>query len=65
MYRTEIYSEEEYLDYLQKHPMHNLLMTNLGMVNLSGHDPTGHLKHPKKENFPIYKKNVDDKKAQS
>ena len=27
MYRTEIYSEEEYLDYLQRHPTHNLLMT--------------------------------------
>ena len=32
MYRTEIYSEEEYVDYLKRHPEHNLLMTNMGMI---------------------------------
>ena len=45
MYRTEIYSEEEYIDidYLKRHPENNLLMTNMGMIEISVDEADRHL----------------------
>ena len=31
-----IYSEDEYIDYLKRHPENNLLMTNMGLMRLTG-----------------------------
>ena len=45
MFRSEIYAEDEYIEYLERNPTHNLLMTNLGLVNLSETDPEGHLNY--------------------
>ena len=63
MYKTEIYSEDEYLDYVKRHPTHNLLMSNTGLVNLDKHDPKELLQFIKDQNLPIYEKNADDKKS--
>ena len=65
MFRSEIYAEDEYIEYLERNPTHNLLMTNLGLVNLSETDPEGHLNYLKDTNLPIYQKNADEKKKQS
>ena len=43
MYRIEIYSEDEYVDYLGRHPEHNLLMANNGVVQVSITEPGHHL----------------------
>ena len=44
MYRTEIYSEEEYLDYLKRNPQHNLLLSCTGVDQVAVHEAEQHLK---------------------
>ena len=65
MYRNEIYSQDEYEDYLQRNPTHNLLLSNMGLDRIDMNDPTGHIKHIIDKNFTSYKKNADDKRKQS
>ena len=50
MYRAEIYSQEEYADFLKQHPGENLLMTSLGMVSIDLDEPDRHLAWIKNEN---------------
>ena len=50
MYRTEIYSEEEYIDYLKRNPQHNLLLSCTGVDNIAVHDAERHLKWIKGQN---------------
>jgi hypothetical protein len=38
MFRTEIYSEEEYIEYLERNPQHNLLMSNTGVDKVAVHE---------------------------
>ena len=61
MDRTEIYSEDENIDYLGRHPDHNLLMTNNGVLQVSITEP-GHIKN---ENRASYKRNAEEKRQQS
>ena len=49
MYRTQTYSEDEHIDDLKRHPKHNLLMTNNGVVEVSIHEPGRHLDFIKNE----------------
>ena len=65
MYRTELYSEDEYIYYLGRHPDHNLLMTNNGVVQVSITEPGRYLDYIKNENRASYKRNVEDKRQQS
>ena len=44
MCRTEVYSEEEYIDYLKRNPEHNLLLSCTGVDNIAVHDAERHLK---------------------
>ena len=64
MYRTEIYSEEEYIDidYLKRHPENNLLMTNMGMIEISVDEADRHLAWVKNQNRESYRKNGEDKR---
>ena len=43
MYCTEIYFEEEYIDDSKRHPENNLLMTNMGMIEISVDEADRHL----------------------
>ena len=61
MYGTEIYSEDEYIDYLGRHPEHNLLVTNNGVVQVSITEPGRHLEYIKNENRASYKRNAEEK----
>ena len=65
MYRTEIYSEDEYVDYLGRHPDHNLLMTNNGVVQVSVTEAERHLAFIKNENRASYRQNREEKRKQS
>ena len=65
MYRTEIYSEEEYLDYLKRNPQHNLLLSCTGVDQVAVHEAEQHLKWIKGQNEDSYKKNADEKLKQS
>ena len=65
MYRTELYSEDEYIYYLGRHPDHNLLMTNNGVVQVSITKPGRHLDYIKTENRASYKRNAEEKRQQS
>ena len=65
MCRTEIYSEDEYIDYLGRHPEHNLLMTNNGVVQVSITEPGRHLDYIKNQNRASYKRNAEEKRQQS
>ena len=65
MYRTEIYSEDEYIDYLKWHPENNLLMTNMGMIEISVDEADRHLAWVKNQNRESYRKNGEDKRKQS
>ena len=65
MYRTEIYSEEEYIDYLNRNPQHNLLLSCTGVDNIAVHDAERHLKWIKGQNEELYKHNAEEKKKQS
>ena len=65
MYRSEIYSEEEYLDYLKRHLEHNLLMTNMGMIEISVDEADRHLAWVKNQNRESYRKNAKEKRKQS
>ena len=64
MYRTEIYSEDEYVDYLGRHPDHNLLMTNNGVVQVSVTEAERHLAFIKNENRASYRQNAEEKRKQ-
>ena len=65
MYRTDIYSEEEYIDYLKRNPQHNLLLSCTGVDNIAVHDAERHLKWIKGQNEELYKHNAEEKKKQS
>ena len=65
MYRTEIYSEEEYIDYLGRNPGHNLLLSCTGVDNIAVHDAERHLRWIKGQNEELYKQNAAEKKKQS
>ena len=65
MYRTEIYSEEEYIDYLNRNPGHNLLLSCTGVDNIAVHDAERHLRWIKGQNEELYKQNAAEKKKQS
>ena len=65
MYRTEIYSEEEYVDYLQRHPEHNLLITNMWMIEISVDEAERNLAWVKNQNRESYKRNAEEKRKQS
>ena len=65
MYRTEIYSQEEYVDFLQRNPGDNLLMTSLGMVDVDLNEPDRHLAWIKNVNREAYRKQIEEKKKQS
>ena len=43
MFKTEFYSEDEYVDYLERNPTHNLLMSNMGMDRIDMSDPKRHI----------------------
>ena len=65
MYRTEIYSEEEYIDYLNRNPQHNLLLSCTGVDNIAVHDAERHLRWIKGQNEELYKQNAAEKNKQS
>jgi len=65
MYRTEIYSEEEYIDYLERNPHYNLLMSNTGIDQVKVDDAKRHLRYIKDTNLDSYKANAFEKKQQS
>ena len=65
MYRTQIYLEDEYIDYLGRHPERNLLMTNNGVVGVSINEPGRHPDFIKNENRASYKRNAEEKRQQS
>ena len=65
MYRTQVYSEDEYIEHLGRHPEHNLLMTNNGAVEVSITEPGRHLDFIKSENKASYKQNAEEKRQQS
>ena len=65
MYRTEIYSEEECIDYLNRNPHYNLLMSNTGIDQVAVHDAQRHLRYIKDTNLDSYKANALEKKQQS
>ena len=50
MCRPEVYSEEEYIDYLKRNPQHNLLLSCTGVDNVAVHDAERHLKWIKGQN---------------
>ena len=63
MYRTEICSQEEYVDFLKRNPGENLLMTSLGMVDVDLNEPDRHLAWIKKtENREAYRRQIEEKK---
>ena len=65
MYRTEIYFEEEYIDYLNRNPHYNLLMSNTGIDQVAVYDAQRHLRYIKDTNLDSYKANALEKKQQS
>ena len=65
MFKTEIYSRDEYVNYLERNPTHNLLMSNMGMERIDMSDPKRHIEHIIDKNYASYKRNADDKKEQS
>ena len=65
MYRTELYSEEEYIEYMQRNPTHNLLLTCTGVHNVAVHDAQKHLDWIKGQNKELYEHNAEEKRRQS
>ena len=65
MYRPEIYSEEDYIDYLERNPHYNLLMSNTGIDQVKVDDAKRHLRYIKDTNLDSYKANAFEKKQQS
>ena len=65
MYRTEIYSQDEYIDFLQRNPTDNLLLTSKGTVEVDVAQAERHLAYIKNENRDLYKKQIEDKRIQS
>ena len=47
MFKIEIYAEEEYIEYLEGNPTHNLLLSNTGVDAAAVHDAERHLKYTK------------------
>ena len=62
MYRTEVYSEEEYIEYLERNPHNNLLLSCTGVDKVAVHDAQRHLKWIKAQNEDLYKKNAEEKR---
>jgi len=65
MYRTEVYSEEEYIEYLERNPHNNLLLSCTGVDQVAVHDAERHQKWIKAQNEDSYKKNAEEKRKQS
>jgi hypothetical protein len=65
MYKTQIYSEGEYVDYLGHHPEHNLLLTNLGIIGVDVNNAQRHLNGIKNTNEKIFEENIRKKIEQS
>ena len=65
MYRTELHSEEEYIDYLQRNPQHNLLLSCTGVDKVAVHDAEKHLNWIKGQNQELYEHNAEEKRKQS
>ena len=65
MFRTENYSEEECIEYLQKNPHYNLLLSNTGVDQIAVHDDERHLKHIKDQKVDSHKENAEEKRQQS
>ena len=65
MYRTEIYSQDEYIDFLQRNPTDNLLLTSKGTVEVDVSQAERHLAYIKNENRDLYRKQIEDKRIQS
>eukprot|EP00435_Cladocopium_sp_Y103_P041234 s3220_g11.t1 len=65
MFRTEVYSLEEYKDYLQRNPSHNLLTTNYGVERIQIDHFDEQLQELKGLNEPVFRKNIQDKIQQS
>ena len=65
MYRTEVYSEEEYIEYLERNPHNNLLLSCTSVDQVAVHDAGRHLKWIKAQNEDSYKKNAEEKRKQS
>lgn len=65
MFRTEVYSQDEYVEYLERNPTHNLLMSNTGLDRIDMTDPKGHIEYIINKNHDSYKKVADEKKKQS
>ena len=61
MFRTKVYSEEEYIDYLKRNPQHNLLLSCAGVDQVAVHGAERHLKWIKGPNENSYKKNAGEK----
>ena len=62
MFRTEN-SEEECIEYLQKNPHYNLLLSNTGVDQIAVHDDERHLKHIKDQKVDSYNKRRGEKTA--
>ena len=65
MFKIEIYAEEEYIEYLERNPAHNLLLSNTGVDAAAVHDAERHLKHTKDQNIDVFIKKIEEKKKQS
>eukprot|EP00435_Cladocopium_sp_Y103_P045614 s418_g13.t1 len=65
MFRTEVYSLEEYKDYLKRNPSQNLLTTNFGVERISVEHFDAQIQELKTINEPVFRKNVQAKIEQS
>eukprot|EP00435_Cladocopium_sp_Y103_P009618 s3407_g2.t1 len=65
MFRTEVFSLEEYKDYLIRNPDQNLLTTNFGVERVSVEHFDAQIRELKTINEPIFQKNVKAKLEQS
>eukprot|EP00435_Cladocopium_sp_Y103_P044262 s873_g12.t1 len=64
-FKKEIYSEEEYKEYLQRNPIQNLLTTNYGVERIRVDRFDEQLQELKGLNEPTFRKNIRDKVQQS
>ena len=53
------------MDYLQRHPEHNLLITNMWMIEISVDEAERNLAWVKNQNRESYKRNAEEKRKQS
>ena len=60
-----MYSQEEYVEYLERNPTHNLLMSNTGFDRIDMTNPKGHIEFIINKNHDNYKKVAEEKKKQS